>query len=575
MLQVTRIACHYFSSLSHRVNMSKLLRRGLASFARKTNVWTSEKVILSPYHDVEVPMTTVHEYVFSKLDKWPTKTAVVCGVTKRKYTYEEVYRLSKIFGANLRSKFKIKDGDTVAIILPNSPEFPIAVYGTMTAGGIVTTMNPVYTPYELQRQIDSSGAKLIVTHPDIVPNVKKALELAKKDIQIIAMNFEKPAPVGTISFKDLIDEVHIDLTVLNEVKRSHEDVALLMYSSGTTGLPKPAELSHFNVVANCCQQDTELRQYSYTTESHQDTTLVVLPMFHAYAFSLQMLHKMSAGLQLVTLPKFQPESFLNTLLNYKIDLMYLAPPMILYLGSYSEVKPKHLEHVKLMLSGAAPLPSADIQKMFDKAQRNFPFRQGYGMTEGGPLVTIMPTDIENYESVGYLLPNMKARVIDSHFNNLGPDEVGELLIKGPNVMKQYKDNPEANKESFVDGWYKTGDLAKVNDEGLVWIVDRLKELIKVKGFQVPPAELEAVIKEHPDVFDVAVMGIPDRVTGEAPKAFVILKQGATVTDEQLISFVSNKVASYKKIKQVQFVDSIPKNPSGKILRKVLKEMYLN
>uniref|UniRef100_A0A2H1V6K9 Luciferin 4-monooxygenase n=1 Tax=Spodoptera frugiperda TaxID=7108 RepID=A0A2H1V6K9_SPOFR len=545
----------------------------LSACVRDKSAWTSEKILTSTLKEVDIPNLTVDQYMFMNLDKWATKTAVICGHTNRQYTYEEVYKKSRIFAANLRRKFKIKDGDTVAILMPNAPEYPIITFGVLAAGGVVTTMNPVYTAYEIQRQILLSETTLIITNEDLVPTVKEALKLAEKDFPIISLNI-KSNPEGTASFKELVEDDHLDTSILKEVNRQYDDVAFLPYSSGTTGLPKGVQLTNRNIIANCEQQNTDYRQYEYTTESHQDCSLVVLPMFHCYALSICMLHKMSVGLKLVTLPKFQPDMFLNSLLAHRFDLLYLAPPLVMFVGSYPQMTAKHLEKVRAVTSGAAPLPSADIQRLFEKAEREIQFCQGYGLTETSPLISLTPFGQKTYEDVGYLLPNMACRIVDEKMNNLGPGQVGELVVKGPNVMKGYLKNPKANSEVFVEGdWFRTGDLAKINEDGLITIADRLKELIKVKGYQVPPAELENVLKEHPAVLDAAVVGVPDQATGERPRGFVVLKPEAKANDKDIKEFVSKRVAPYKKINEITFLKEIPKNPSGKILRKTLKEQY--
>ncbi|XP_059062874.1 uncharacterized protein LOC131855605 [Achroia grisella] len=542
--------------------------------ARKNHVWNDEKIVKSPFKDVVVPDVTIAEYVWQVLDKYPTKTATICAVTKRNYTYEQVYKQSQVLGASLRRKFNIQDGDAVGVMLPNIPEYPTVMFGILNAGGIVTTYNPIYTAYEVQRQLLLSEAKLMITLPELVPVVRKALELAKLSIPIIAVNVNQDLPDGTVSYRELVEDNHVDLNILKEVNRNTNDVAFLPYSSGTTGLPKGVELTNKCLVANFQQQTTDMRLYSYTTETNQDSVLAVLPIFHVYGLSVVTLQNLAAGLRIVTLPKFQPDAFLDSLIEFKINILYLAPPMVLFLGSHPQATNKHLDSVRVLVSGAAPLSRVDLDKLLAKVKHDFHFTQGYGMTEASPLVTISPIGSKEYETSGFALPNIQLRVVDADLKNLGPGEVGELLIKGPNLMKGYKNNPEANKEVFVDNeWYRSGDLVSIDDAGLVTIADRLKELIKVKGYQVPPAELENVVKEYPAVADAAVTGVPDPLTGERPKAFVVLKEGSNVTEQDIMNFVSERVAPYKKIKEVIFLDSIPKNPSGKILRRVLKEKY--
>ncbi|KAL4715780.1 hypothetical protein ACJJTC_006359 [Scirpophaga incertulas] len=535
------------------------------------NVWNGDMVVNSPFQDIVVPDMTIVDYVWRNLDKWPSKTAVVCGVTGRSYTYEKLYKKSKNLAANLRKKFNIRNDEVVGIISPNVPEYPLVSFASLQAGAVVTTFNPIYTAHEIKRQIELSDVKIMISHNDIVPVLKEALKLAKIDIPIISININQPLPENTISLAELIEDDNIDCSILNIVDRAPEDVAFLLYSSGTTGLPKGVELTNSNLIANSEQQNTEIRQYRYTTENNQDVTMAVLPMFHSYGLSILMLHKLASGLKLVTLPKFQPESYLNALLKYRINLLYVAPPMVLFMGSNPLVTPRHFETVHKITSGAAPLPRADINKMLDQCPDNVSFYQGYGLTETSPLATMSDPSNKVYESVGYAVPSVKLRVVDSEMRNLGPDKTGELLIKGPNVMKGYRNNLEANKETILEGgWLRTGDIAKIDKTGLVYITDRLKELIKVKGYQVPPAELESVLKEHPAVHDAACVGIPDPITGERPKAFLVLKPGAAANHKEIVDFVAERVAPYKRIKDVEFIETIPKNASGKILRRMLR-----
>ncbi|XP_038212930.1 4-coumarate--CoA ligase 2-like [Zerene cesonia] len=547
---------------------------GVLCYFRRSHVWTKGNVVVSPFRDVSIPEVTLPEYVWNKLIKWSDKIAVQCGVTERKYTYAQLYKHSQILGAHLRKNFGLKDGDTVAIMMPNLPEYPTTIFGILSAGGVVTTLNPIYTPYEVQRQIQLSEAKLIITVPEIVPVVKEALEMNKKSIPIIVNDVFSKRPEGTVSYKEIIDNTNIDTSILKEVKRKFDDVAFLPYSSGTTGLPKGVELTHYNIVTNCEQQNNECQLHNDTTESNQDSTLAILPMFHSYGLGVVTLHKLSVGTKLVTLPKFKPDTFVEALAKHKMEMFFLAPPLLLFLATYPQVKAKHLERVRSVIIGAAPVPKVDVETFLRKIDRDCHVAQGYGLTETSPLATISPIGFKNYTSVGFPLSNTQLRVVDENLKNMGPNEVGELLIKGPHVMKGYKDNPEANSQVFVeDKWFRSGDLARIAEDGSVSISDRLKELIKVNAYQVPPAELEGVLKEHPDIFDAAVVPVPDPATGEKPKAFVVLYENKYVTETNILEFVSKRVAPYKRIKEVVFLKEIPKNPSGKILRRVLIEKY--
>ncbi|XP_063634769.1 uncharacterized protein LOC134805364 [Cydia splendana] len=537
--------------------------------------WTKEGIIKSPLKPIEVPNCTVHEYIWQNLERWSDRTMAICGSTGRSYTYSQGYQLSSAFAANLRNNLGVRDGDTVAVMLPNVPDYPLVALGILGAGAIITSINPIYTAHEVQRQLLLSDAKIIVTLPETVEIVKNALKMANKlKLPIIVVKTNEPTPEGTIVFNEL-SEVNVDLSCLKEVRRTAKDVCFLPYSSGTTGVPKGVELTNENLVANMEQiNNPVIRTHNDTTASHQDSVMAVLPFFHIYGAEVIMFHKLSQGVKLVTLAKFQPEVFLNALETYKPNLLFAAPPIILMMASHPASSSKKLQHLEIIINGAAPLAAADADRFIQKAERKMDFRQGYGLTETSPVVTMTPRGLDNYSCVGLPMPNTDLKIVDQNLQNMGPNEKGELLVRGPQVMKGYKDNEKANKEAFTDdGWFRTGDLAVADDQGIVTIADRLKELIKVKGFQVPPAELEAVLRDHPSVADAAVIGIPHKAHGEVPKAFIVLKKGHDAQPGDISGFVKERVAEYKRISDVQFVDSLPKSGTGKILRRELKEKY--
>lgn len=540
---------------------------------RNKSLWTNKKTVKSPHNDVVIPNRTVSEHIWENLDKWSNRTAVVCGITKRSYTYQQIYLYSRNFAAKLRSSLRIRDGDVVGLMMTNSPEYPIITLGALEAGAEVTTLNPLYTVYEVQRQLALSEPKILVGTPETIPVLKKALSLLKLDIPVINMDMETDQLSGTVSFKELAFDDTVDKSVLNEVRRDKNDISFLLYSSGTTGLPKGVELTNQNIVVNCLQQNVHsVKHYNDTTHSHQDSVLAVLPFYHSYGLSIIMLHKLSVGIRLVTMPKFHPQNFISTLEEEEIDILCAAPPIVLFLASHKNVTEKTLESIKTITSGGAPVPKNDIQQLKEKLKPTTNFLQIYGLTETGPLATAMLPGDTNYSTVGYAIPNTELKIVNENHQNLGPNQEGELLIKGPQVMKGYRNNPESTEAAFTeDGWFKSGDIASIDYCGVVTIRDRLKELIKVKGYQVPPAELENIIKEHPDILDAAVVGIPDQRTGEAPKAFVVLKDGCKVVEKEIINFVSERVAEYKRVKEVTFLEVLPKTPSGKTLRRELKK----
>ncbi|XP_050666781.1 uncharacterized protein LOC126966676 isoform X2 [Leptidea sinapis] len=460
-------------------------------------------------------------------------------------------------------------------MLPNVPDYPLVAMGILEAGAVITTFNPIYTAHEVQRQLVMSAAKLIITLPEIVGTIKAALQLAKVNIPIIVIKTNGDSiPEGTIAFNELSEDANVDKSCLKEVRRTGKDVCFLPYSSGTTGLPKGVELTHRNIIANCEQINEPLiKCHTETTATHQDCVMAVLPFFHIYAASVIMFHKMSHGIKLVTLAKLQPDLYMQALEKYKTNVLFVAPPLVLLMANHPAASPKTYQHLEVVINGAASTSSSDADRFLDKVQRKIRFGQGYGLTETSPVVCMVPKGFEDYEAVGHAIPSTEVKLVDSELKTVGPNKTGEILVRGPQVMKGYKDNDEANANAFADGWFRTGDLAACDENGVFKIKDRVKELIKVKGFQVPPAELEAVLRDHPSVQDAAVVGVSHPTKGEAPKAFIVLKKDVTLDVKDIIDFVSERVASYKRVDDVMVLDSIPKSASGKILRRTLKDKY--
>ncbi|CAG4959570.1 unnamed protein product [Parnassius apollo] len=557
-------------------NIQKLLLVRKYSNLSSQHLWTKENVVNSPYNDIQLPSLNVTDYIWQNLDKWADKPAMICGITNRSYTYNELYKYSRILAVKLRTQWDIREGDITCIMMPNNPEYAIVTLGSLEAGAAVTTINPLYTVHEVQRQLLLSNPKIVIGSPETIGLIKEACKNTRMNLPIIAAkNSNESLPPETISFLELIDDRNVDFSVLNTVTKNIDDIALVPYSSGTTGLPKGVELVHRTLVTNFVQQDAEgIRHYQHTTDSHQESLLAVLPLYHLYGLAVILLQKLTVGAKIVTLPKFERKTFLHAVKEHKTSLLHLVPPLASFLGSHPSVEDEYLSHIHTYISGAAPLPKQDIFRVLEKSKSNVDFLQIYGMTELSPLATTVPPGSKNYTSVGVALPSTKLRIVDSDDQNMEPNAVGELLIKGPQIMKGYRNNLEATKAVITDdGWFRSGDLASIDYDGVVTIRDRIKELIKVKGFQVAPAELESVLKEHPDILDAAVIGVPDAKLGEVPKAFVVVKDGCKQDSTNVKKFVEDRVASYKRLSDVEFMKSLPRNPSGKILRKVLRENY--
>ncbi|XP_060530106.1 uncharacterized protein LOC132704261 [Cylas formicarius] len=564
------------------VNGNKLFRTFNA--ARGLSVSPNEsgtKILKSPRRDVEIPKQTIPEYVFQRMEQFSKYIAFECSITKRNYTFGEVRTKCRNLSKALRKKLKLQKRDTVALYIPNIPEFPIATLGCLEAGLVVTTINALYTPDEISRQLKDSSTKAVITIPEMYENVTVAIEKLQKKLPIICINTQsgQSLPQGAINFNEFANNV-IDIPDFENAEAS--DLAFLPYSSGTTGLPKGVELSHSNIVSNLAQFNVpEINFMEQTTDSFQEVTPAVLPMFHIYGFTVTTLNMLVNGVKVITLPKFTPELYVDVLRNNDVSMLFVAPPLLLFLSENPSVKEEYFRSLKVVLCGAAPLGALDEERFIHKAKKNVYLLQGYGLTETSPVIAMTTRDIkeklrEKTEgSIGVPLPNTQikiANVNDLSGKPLGPNESGELLVKGPQVMRCYHNNPKATEEIFLDGWLRTGDLAHYDDFGLLFITDRVKELIKVKGFQVAPAELEEVIRDFPTVGDAAVIGIPHKEHGEVPRAYVVPRtKDDNINLEELNSFVNEKVAKYKQLRGgVQIVSEIPKNAAGKILRRQLK-----
>lgn len=534
-----------------------------------------EFIIRSPYPDVDIPEQNVADFVFANVDHYGDLPALCCGMTGRQYTYEMCRDNAVKFGSALR-RLGAKKSDVVAFLLPNIPEFPIAFLGCVGAGLTVTTINPTYKAEEIARQLENSGAKYIVTIGLLLQQAKQAtanLETTKIEETIVLAGLDE-TPDGCKNFMSLMLTDDGSLYRNPEEKFDpHHDVVAMPYSSGTTGAPKGVCLTHYNLVANTCQMlsphVTDIKSVMET--GHQEVTLAVLPFFHIYAMNTIMLLGLRLGMKVITLPKFDPEVYVKALSAYKPTLLNLVPPLVSFLASDNSVKPHHLASIKFVSGGAAPFGPTLIHKFMKKCAPNQPvFQEGFGMTESSPVTHVQPFKDGFIGGCGFPIPNTMAKVVDIETGELLPPETdGELCVSGPQVMVGYHRNKVATKNTISEGWLHTGDVAKYREDGQFIIIDRLKELIKVKGFQVAPSELEDLIRQHEGVVEVAVTGIPDERAGELPRAYVIRKN-RKVQEQDIMRFVAAQVAPHKKLGGVMMVDSLPKNSTGKVLRRELK-----
>ena len=514
-------------------------------------------IVRSPLPDVEIPEISLTRYVLQHAERLDSKPALIDGSSGLAITYGQLATLVRRLAIGL-SERGFGRGDVLAIYSPNLPDYAVAVHGVVAAGGTVTTINPLATAHELATQLKDAQAVLLVTHPALLPN---ALEAAAQSAVREVFVFGEAA--GVRSFDVLLAADGPWPAVAVNV---HADIVYLPYSSGTTGLPKGVMLTHHNLVANGHQVD------GFDALTGDDTVVAFLPFFHLYGLFFFLTYGLAEGATIVTMPRFDLEHYLQLLQDHRSRRAYVAPPVLLGLANHPSVERYDLSSLRSILSAAAPAGAelcAAVSKRLDCI-----VKQGYGMTELSPVALLEPVRGGRPGASGVPLRNTEIRIVDlDSGENLRPGERGELWVRGPQVMHGYLNQPEATAATITsDGWLKTGDIAVVDDDGYVSIVDRLKELIKVKAYQVAPAELEALLVTHPAVADAAVIGVPDAEAGELPKAFIV-PRGAANADE-IMAFVAMRVAPYKRIRIVEFIDQIPKAASGKILRRVLRERTL-
>ncbi len=510
----------------------------------------------STFPDVEIPNESVPEFLFRHTRHLGEKPALIDGPSGRTLTFSSLKTFARRMAAGLAQRGFAK-GDVLAILSPNMPEYAIVIQGTALAGGIVTPINPLYTAREIRHQLTDSGARLLVTVPPFVERARESIDGTRVEDMIVIGNV-----AGTTPFEALLAG---DAPEPHPTIDPAHDLFALPYSSGTTGLPKGVMVSHRNVCANMSQSGV------VEPVSPEDVLLGVLPFFHIYGFTVIMTYSLYRGATVVTLPRFDFEQFLQAIQDYKVTRIHVVPPILLALAQHPRVDAYDLSSLRMLVSAAAPL-EPEVGRAVEK-RIGCLVKQGFGMTESGPIVAVNPDDPARIrlETSGLIVPNTEARIADpATGEDLGPGERGELILRGPQMMLGYLNNPAATSRTLTeDGWMHTGDLAMIDEDGYLRIVDRLKELIKYKAFQVAPAELEGILLSHPSVTDAAVIPLPDPEAGEIPKAFVV-KRG-DVTADELMDYVAERVAPYKKVRALEFVDAIPKSASGKILRRVLKQ----
>jgi acyl-CoA synthetase (AMP-forming)/AMP-acid ligase II len=506
----------------------------------------------SPHPDVRIPELTLTELVLRGADHHAERPAFVDGLSGRSVSFGELRAQIRGLAAGL--SLRVGKGDVVAIWAPNVPEYAVVFHAVVRLGAILTTISPAYTTPEVAFQLRDANVTLLVTTAAMVERAREAVRGAASPVEIITVDDADGLPsLASIAVDAEPPAVQIDPAI---------DIAVMPYSSGTTGLPKGVMLTHRNLVANLVQLDA--------IESGDLSALVgVLPFFHIYGMTVILNFGMLRGATVVTLPRFELDAFLRVLQDWRIPIAHVAPPIALALAKHPAVDRYDLSSLRCVFCAAAPLGNEVTETL--ERRLALGVRQGYGMTEASPATHYCTPGLVRRGKVGPLVPNTECRIVDPLTRiDADPGVPGEVWVRGPQVMKGYLNNREATAATVDDdGWLHTGDIGIVDEDGFLEVTDRLKELIKVKGYQVAPAELEGLLLKHPKVSDAAVIGIPDDDAGERPKAFIVAS--APVSEEEVREFVDANVAHYKRLGQIAFVESIPKSASGKILRRVLAE----
>jgi len=533
----------------------------------------------------EDKLMTLPEMLEKSCGTYSKKLALSFG--KRRITYRELdNRVNRLSYGLTRSG--IKKEDKVGILLKNCPEYIVSYFAILKAGGIVIPLNFMLKEEGLKYILDNAEVSIIITSPEFMPVINR-LKLRLENLkQVIMVGKETP---GTINFSELMGAGGSDAqgqeeaaafggTVpggeprLGQDKKvsgfSPDDTAAILYTSGTTGHPKGVMLTHRNMISNLTSSTKAFGL------SGRDKFLCLLPMFHSFTWTVCVLIPLYAGTAITIVESVKPfRRVIKNIVRNRITIFVGIPPIFNVLSNIPVPRVlvsrllRIFNPLRICVSGAASLP-LDVLKRFEEKFR-IPLLEGYGLTETSPVVSFNPLKKRKPGSVGLPIPEVEVRVVDEEGSRMPPDKEGELLVKGENVMKGYYKLPEETEKTIKDGWLYTGDIARIDEDGYIYIVDRKKDMIIVRGLNVYPREIEEALYQDPRVAEAAVVGIKDEHRGEVPRAYVALKEGEKATEKELIHFLRERVASYKVPKSVEFRDSLPKTPTGKILKRMLKE----
>ncbi len=536
-------------------------------------------------HDLELPPKTLPRFLEEAAAEYPNNIAV--QFMSGRLTFNELNNEVDSFARMLAGK-GLKPGTRVALHMPNCPQYLIAFYGTLRAGCIVTPCNPLYVERELIHQLNDSGAEAIVTLSRFYPLVRDVQDKTKLRLVIATSIKDYLGSLLKILYTLLKEKKegdrvtlapgHFWLRDLLKQYRSHplpgvkEDLqkpACYMYTGGTTGVPKGAVLTHGNILANALQAKEWLQHY----DEGKEIGLGALPFFHSYGMSIAMNLALVLKGKLITVPQFKTKEILEIIHKEKPTLFPGVPTMYVAINNAPDVEKYDLSSIKVCISGAAPLP-VEVQKQFEKITKGARLREGYGLTETSPVTHCNPIFGENRSgSIGLPFPGVDAKIVDlaDPSREMPVGEKGQLAVKGPQVMRGYLNREEDNRDIFYDGYILTGDIAIMDEDGYFYIVDRQKDMVIAGGYNIFPREIEEVLYTHEKILEVCVAGVPHEYRGETIKAYIVLKEGQSMTEQEVVDFCAKNLTKYKVPKIVEFREELPKTMIGKILRRALVE----
>ncbi|PQP97792.1 4-coumarate--CoA ligase-like 5 [Prunus yedoensis var. nudiflora] len=544
---------------------------GRSGFCNSSSTFYSKRKPIPLPHNDSLDITT---FISSQAHRGTV--AFIDGSTGRQLNYAQLWRAVRSVASSL-SDMGIRKGHVILLLSPNSIFFPVVCLAVMSLGAILTTTNPLNTTGEIAKQIADSKPVLAFTTRQLISK----LGGSTTDLSIVLIDDDEiKAPnhgIGNGKIVSTLGQMMVKkqssnggLNLKEEINQ--DDTATLLYSSGTTGASKGVVSSHKNMIAM-----VRLLLSRFNLDDGVDTFLCTVPMFHIYGLAVFATGLLASGATIVVLSKFEMHDMLWAIQKHRVTYLPLVPPILVALiNAVDQIKAKYdLSSLRTVLSGGAPL-SREVIEGFVEKYPTVNILQGYGLTES----TGMGASADNleesrrYGTAGLLSASMEAKIVDPDSGKaLAVNQTGELWLKGPTIMKEYFSNAEATAATLdAQGWLRTGDMCYIDEDGFIFVVDRLKELIKYKGYQVPPAELEALLLTHPQIADAAVIPFPDDKVGQYPMAYVVRKARSNLSEKDVMEFVEKQVAPYKKIRRVAFIASVPKNPSGKILRKDLIQL---